>query len=370
MKKRIVVLFNFAKVSWLIVGVALFFWFVFNGIVSAVIYTKNVFTVSKPYSFVVANEKKWSESYFNELLNIEAEWTPYLLWRCKPTQGKYINVDSDNIRVTKNYHESGVRIFMFGGSTMWGNGARDDYTIPSFVSHYLNEKGVEAKIINCGETGHASTQGVLKLLLLLREGKIPDYVVFYDGFNDIVGGYQSGVAGFPLSTPRRHKEFNISRRYNKLSRAFTKATLQKFPVCLVVNDLLWYFRVKGVPNVKSHNDLDRQIVEKYLQNVAIVKQLAKIYGFKTFFYWQPTLVSKTNRTLFEKGLFDEGFAYGNGLTSVYKVFKEKSPQDVVNLEDAFENYNGTLFYDWIHVLEQGNDIIGKRMSLDILKVIK
>ncbi|BBM85150.1 SGNH/GDSL hydrolase family protein [Candidatus Uabimicrobium amorphum] len=348
----------------------MFFWFVLNGIASAVIYTTNFFTTPKPCAFVIANEKKWSESYFNELVNIKAEWTPYLVWKCKPTQGKYINVDNNSIRATKNYHKSGIKIFMFGGSTMWGNGARDDYTIPSFVAHYLNEKGIVANITNYGETGHGSTQEVLKLLLLLREGKRPDYVIFYDGFNDTVGGYQSGVAGFPLSAPRRHQEFNMSRRYNKLGRAFTKATLQKFPVCFVVNDLLWYFRVKGSSVVKSRMDLDRQIVEKYLQNVSTVKQLAKIYGFKAFFYWQPTLESKTNRTMFEKTLFEEGFSYHNGLTGVYKVFKEKSPQGIVNLDDALKDHEGTLFYDWIHILEQGNGIIGKRMSGDIFQTIK
>ena len=98
----------------------------------------------------------------------------------------------------------------------------------------------------------------------------------------------------------------------------------------------------------------------------MVKQLAKIYGFEAFFYWQPTLLSKVNRTLFEKTLFDKAHPYHDSFAAVYKVIKESSHEDVIDISDVFTNNKKTLFYDWVHVLEEGNDIIAQRMSIDIV----
>lgn len=358
-------LFNFAKTSWLIVGITLLFWFALNGILGVVVYTANIFLPAKSNTFVLANEKSWSEGYIEEFMQAKAHWVPYLGWKRKSKEGKYINIDHHGIRRSKNYSEDGMKIFMFGGSTMWGSGARDDYTIPSFVAHYLNKKGIAAQVTNYGETGYVSTQEVIKLFLLLNKGEIPDCVVFYDGVNDIVASYQSGMVGFPQNVSKRNKEFNILRRYTKLSSVFIKETLRKFPVSYAVNDFLWHFEVKG-RSIELHDDLNLQIVEQYLRNVATVKRLAETYGFKAFFYWQPTLLSKTKRTRFEKSLFDKGHPYHESFAAVYKVMEEKSHSDVMNISNIFKDHQQTLFYDWVHVLEAGNDMIAKRMSLDLI----
>ena len=44
-----------------------------------------------------------------------------------------------------------VRLFTFGGSTMRGWGARDDYTIASYLSELLDEKGYPAEVTNHGQ---------------------------------------------------------------------------------------------------------------------------------------------------------------------------------------------------------------------------
>src|SRR4030042_2677597 len=144
----------------------------------------------------------WVKDYFKELgESFKTKWKSYVYWRREPFKGNYINIDDKGLRVTigSNNIPSGFnstyRIFMFGGSTLWGTGARDAYTIPSLLSKYLAKKGMNTKIANYGENGYVSTQEVIELLLQLQKENIPNVVIFYDGVNDIFSAYQHSIAG-------------------------------------------------------------------------------------------------------------------------------------------------------------------------------
>ena len=160
----------------------------------------------------------WADEYLKELEECSVtRWTSYVYWRRQPYQGRHINVDADGVRRTWTCPEDGsgtgepLRIFTFGGSAMWGVGARDDFTIPSFLARKLQEKGIRCQVTNFGESGYVSTQEVIALLQQLRDGNIPDLVIFYDGVNDIYSAYQQQVAGLPQNEFHRAREFNVSQ---------------------------------------------------------------------------------------------------------------------------------------------------------------
>ncbi len=67
---------------------------------------------------------------------------------------------------------------MFGGSTLWGTGVKDEHTIPSFLQSFL---GKDYDVYNYGETGYVSMQELNYLLHMLAKGNIPEAVIFYDG---------------------------------------------------------------------------------------------------------------------------------------------------------------------------------------------
>ena len=79
----------------------------------------------------------WVNEYFEELdQSWYIEWHPYVYWRRKPFKGKHINIGENGLRYTENGPSVNtgtdvVEIFMFGGSTLWGHGARDEFTIAS-----------------------------------------------------------------------------------------------------------------------------------------------------------------------------------------------------------------------------------------------
>ena len=46
--------------------------------------------------------------------------------------------------------------------------------------------------------------------------------------------------------------------------------------------------------------LARSVVERYAANVQIVETLARGYGFRPLFFWQPTIFDKAELTAFER----------------------------------------------------------------------
>jgi len=79
------------------------------------------------------------------------------------------------------------RVFMVGGSTMFGAGATsDETTIPGYLQQLLNEKSFEfdIEIINSGIQG-ADSNTELNLIKYKISNFQPDLIVIYDGWNDL-----------------------------------------------------------------------------------------------------------------------------------------------------------------------------------------
>ena len=127
------------------------------------------------------------------------EYNPFLGWNVGPFKGNYVTTDLQLGRKTwhpdGNQHREIPIIFFFGGSAAWGFGVRNDYTIPSEFAKMLHAHGYNYTVFNYGEPGYTFKQGVMHLILLLREGRRPTYVIFYDGFNEIYAAHQHGIAG-------------------------------------------------------------------------------------------------------------------------------------------------------------------------------
>ncbi|MEZ5083948.1 MAG: SGNH/GDSL hydrolase family protein, partial [Bacteroidales bacterium] len=172
----------------------------------------------------------WVEKYYHELAACNvSEWKPYVYWQRKPFEGEFININDQGYRQTVikpfpfEQKQNTLKLFFFGGSTMWGSGVRDKFTIPSLVGNELAKNKFSADITNLGESGYVSMQEVVKLNLELKKGNIPDIVVFYDGANDIFSSLQSGVAGIPQNENNRLKEFNTLQEKKKSFLVFMQS---------------------------------------------------------------------------------------------------------------------------------------------------
>ena len=286
---------------------------------------------------------------------------PYVHWKRDPFKGRFINVDQDGIRrtVKGNLAENSKKVFMFGGSTMWGTGSPDDQTIPSFVQSML---GNGYDVYNYGDTAYVSAQELNALLLLLAQGKVPDVVVFYDGVND-------GYAGaYSPAIPRDPHNLRLRDRVNKpiVVELIRHSNYKDLFKILIGNRKFSAWEEKITPLIPEKSI---GVIDAYEAHIRQVNALAKEYGFKACFFWQPNLasMSRSNLLAYEQIIIKgESPALMASQKAVYEVakgrFTRREDENIFFLGDIFDQVEQAIYIDWHHIGPGGNEIIAKAMT--------
>jgi lysophospholipase L1-like esterase len=274
---------------------------------------------------------------------------------------------------------------MFGGSTMWGTNARDAFTIPSIVAKTLEGRGMSVETINFGETGYVSTQEVISLLLQLRKGNIPDVAIFYDGVNDTYSAYQNQFAGIPQNESNREKEFNLlnPERLHDLKKSSVRGALNELSTVRFVKKLLLRLNLRKETKSMLQDDksddkdsLAEQVIINYLGNMAIIKALAKSYGFRCVFYWQPTIFEKKDLSDYEKHVYggQEEQDITNFYKKVYDVMRKtgslRDDNTFHDISNIFADFQEPVYVDWFHLTERGKNRIAQAMAEDLFPILK
>lgn len=319
----------------------------------------------------------WATEYQSEFRRSErAARHPYLHWRRQPFAGRYINIDDQGLRLTVQkdlaHDQPVVQIFLFGGSTMWGSGARDIGTIPSQLASLLQAEGVNCQITNYGESGYVSYQSLLTLVDELRAGRRPDVVVFYDGVNDTYSAYQNLAAGLPQNEIKRELGFQLAQQ------AEAGTLLRSAVGCRVVlmNALPGLVRLTQRTNqgLKLHEQrflplaesLATDVVMQYCSTIEVVRSLSRQYGFRAVFVWQPLLHGKTHLAPIEQEIADGESYPQEFFRQVYDLIQQdrslQDSMDFVDLAGVFANEPTQTYIDWCHLNEFGNRVIAQRLK--------
>lgn len=315
----------------------------------------------------------WIRQYTDDYFGMRLRWESYVYWRRRPFSSQYINVDAAGIRktspgLTPAPGQSVSRVFVFGGSTTWGEGARDEGTVPSFLAQALAARGVVADVVNHGEGGYVSTQELIALLRELHRGNVPDIAVFYNGLNDRYSTAQSGEAGIPQNEWNRRAEFNLSARRIQvylLALAGPRTGLNTVRLLYRLAE-----RAEAGAGPALHEGLAREVVDVYLANVRAIAGLGAVYGFTPVFYWQPTLYNKGSLTAFEQILKDtQPGHFESFFTDVQNLLNpEVNRLDPIRFHDIstlLSGHDGPLYIDFSHLSEDGNRLIAERIAADI-----
>lgn len=336
----------------------------------------------------------WVAKYYKELDEVEHKrsirWKPYVYWRRMSRQGEYININSEGLRQTTNIapskeQGSSKKVFVFGGSTIWGLGASDSLTIPSIFAKEVNDKGINCEVVNYGQYAYVSTQEVIDLMLQLQKGNIPDAVIFYDGVNDTFGAFQQSVPGLPHSEFKRDQEFALIDR-PELRTFAIQAEIAKLSTVRFLNGTLKRFGLKkdsiqSLPlefekPISDKKALARSVVETYLNNIKLVQALSKTYGFKCLFYWQPMIYLKQQLTEYEQTSLGFHFNYP-GMKEFYLDTYAAMQQSGAGMKDdtsfhdislMFRDVREPIYIDFNHMGEKGNRPIAQRMASDFVKL--
>ncbi len=388
-----------AKDIWAIIGIALIMLIAIELGITFVWYIRNL-RHTPPVNFRVQadtySNSAWAAKYYKELEesynNIEAmKWRPYVYWRRAPYHGENINIDADGIRKTYNVvntkdSKPPKKVFMFGGSTMWGLGTADDFTIPSIFAKEANAKGINCEVVNYGQDAYVSTQSLIELMIQLRRGNIPDAVVFYDGINDVFSAFQSGgVVGIPHGEFRRVREFSLLEK-NELKVAAARSAIRQLSTIRILNEVLRKFKLRqdtfqGIPvdfekPITDRKALAQAVAQTYLNNIQVVQALAKAYGFKCLFYWQPMIFLKKNLTEYERRSIELDANYP-GLKELYLETYSAMQQSSTELKEdiafhdissIFNDLHEPIYTDYCHMGEKGNGLIVQRMLADFVRL--
>ncbi len=253
---------------------------------------------------------------------------------------------------------------------MWGTGAPDWGTIPAYLQADFTALLHEPVcVVNFGESAFVSTQNVIQLIQELQSGNIPNLVIFYDGVNDTYAAYQSGrlthqnfdqiaekLQNGESPEPSLLTWIESSASFHLLKRLVAELR-QKSPNS---TDLLTYKTI-GIDT----GTLSDSVVERYISNYKIVHALAREYGFKALFFWQPFI------TVGDKSLTGEEQEMKHGMDpalielygSVYRRVQQAAEKykDLYYMAKVFDEYEPLVWIDTAHVTPEGNRLIAQKM---------
>ncbi|MBN2586490.1 MAG: SGNH/GDSL hydrolase family protein [Candidatus Fermentibacteraceae bacterium] len=319
-----------------------------------------------------------------------AHYSPYVMWRALPgLTGE--STDSLGHRITPGSHGiqngCGTRIFLLGGSATWGIGVDDRETIAAHLVELLGDSiGSDLEITNLSQVGWNSTQEMIELLFELRDGNVPDIVVFMDGFNEVFTAYQSGLAGVHQNFPQTAELIENRVRQPGLTERLWYATNMSILVDLAAErgvfarpdtEEIINYSTMGL----NADSLSFDIVDVCLANYSLVRILGETYGFKCIFIWQPVIWLGSKPLAPEEERIaagTEGYEFTRDpafkalLAATYSMFSDSVARypDIHMITDVFDSTSSRVYTDpsGVHVDGAGNRIIANRIGYLILGV--
>lgn len=337
--------------------------------------------------------RKVTEGHLEQLESnvVQGVYAPFVVWRSNPLLNcDSVTITEDNYRLVPGASEApgAYRVFLFGGSAMWGTGVSDSNTIACFLQADMNGTMPRpVTVSNFAQVAHSSSQELVELVLQLRAGNVPDYVVFYDGFNDVWGAYESGAAG------GHHSQEVIAARVEGRPEAFAPVSPLR-AILMNTNSFLLISSLRGrinettsqVENLTTYetmgidtDSLARDIVETYIGNCQVARSLGESYGFRCIFVWQPTVwygdksLTDVERLIIRGG--EEFFlagadpAFRELLCSAYELYENSLADTLpfVSLAGIFDDEVNEVYTDYsgAHVNPEANRAIAGRLLFEL-----
>ena len=290
-----------------------------------------------------------------------------------------ININNFGMRgsdITQDKPNDVYRIFLIGGSTLYGSGSTSDTTtIPGFLQERFDNSGIDQKIqvINAGIEGSSSLEEVPRIKNDLVNFD-PDMIVIYHGTND------------------GHLDWERYTNFDSFATPFSKKVLVFFQAYLpeYKTPVLALYLINKITTGGSEHSVvptnDSGIYEPYFKSENMVERSALWHdrikgacdfgneeGFKTVVLLQPVLGSG-NKPLTE---YEQSFLIklgGEESGKNYDIFAnglvglDNSCHTVKDLRNIFDNVPEFIYFDNAHMADYGNNIVSENI-FEILKPI-
>jgi hypothetical protein len=302
---------------------------------------------------------------------LDWEYDPITQVQIRPYKGRFVNVTSGGYRLGVRTapwppNHKDISIFVLGGSTAFGMGVTDGDTIASQLQKLFDKtrRIPPIDVYNFGFSAYTSTQELLLYVKFLRMGIRPDLVVFIDGLNECLwfrNQWQEGDA--------------ISVALHGLKPPSVFAGL---PLVKLADDITQRWKPRrsshptGVRFVKEKTDT---IISRYNTNRTFINDVAKCFGTKVLFVWQPAPMYDYDlkyHFLYEGGLQD-AHAFRMRAPLVQAVYpaieamnqQEKMGENFLWLGNIQRGLQKNLYVDAVHY----NPALSALIAQDIYKYL-
>jgi len=285
-----------------------------------------------------------------------------------------ININSYGFRgpeIMKDKPEDVYRIFVVGGSTLFGAGSTSDQTsIPGFLQKKFIESNLNGKVevINAGIPGAWSLSETYYIKNILLEFD-PDLFIVYDGANDA-----------------RYVKLEEEIKYTDPKITINEFTIAKLIPFYRTPFVLYHFLFdpdlppgKHVPDAELapcskdnrcptiNNDISVKLVSLWVDRWLDVCELGKREGFSTIIALQPIVVAGNKSLSPYEFRFAPHTEYGFGVKKTLEGMSDslnelaQSCDKADDLRGIFDNVSEPLYFDDSHVNDAGNEIVAQRL---------
>ena len=225
-------------------------------------------------------------------------------------QSQSITINSQGFRGDEffsNKPDSVYRIFMIGGSTIFGYGATSDQTtIPGYVQQFFenNYENITIEVINAGIQG-ADSLTELNLIQTKLLDYNPDMIIIYDGWNDLRAENSADIL------QNNWKSMCQLGKENNFDTIIALQPIAGFGNKILTEQELEYSKTgvnyADVPLINSLNEYEKYTINlETLSNCTLSINLRDAFDKETSpIYWDQGHVSDKGNSLIGKALYNE-----------------------------------------------------------------
>lgn len=293
------------------------------------------------------------------LISTRRDRTPYTMFGRPPYNGPRPSTDKP---------AGEFRVVMLGGSTV----EMGEPAIAGYLEAELRANGVPAaRVYNYGATATNSGQELARLVFDVVDLR-PDVVIVYDGANDIISPFLGDPRpGYPFdffAWERNPILIDDVRRYPTVAlAAFGSAALRHCCGDYFTSrftDLDALRRQTAFPS-RAWQDAT---AHAYTRNVLKAARVCTGFGIRFYGFFQPTVYYKEPRTESEERMLDDKTEAAMRAREVVLADFAQARRDpslggqtVEDLSDAFDGIRESVFWNSVHINQQYNLVIARRM---------
>ena len=299
----------------------------------------------------------------------EGAWIyePYVQFRESPRTGEFVNISNDGFRLNgkgdaRTLEGGSGTVFLFGGSTMFGYGVRDQDTIAAHLEKILQgmNSGHKIRVYNFGRGYYGSKQAFLLFQSLIQRGIVPETAIFLCGVNEhssFCPTYSYNIADmFQIAQKdpgARVRAVLGALPLMQLLRPSYRSLLEDNKLYVIKPSQSYCFECEPVKGRSA----GQQMISNYLINQLLIRSVAAKYGTRLLFIVQPVGGYKNRYTK---------DPYGNTIpdsSQIIKLLKQTVDEpDELSLSGLLNNLKGEAFVDAIHYTSEANQHMAKAIT--------